>query len=60
MFLISPIALGIAIVVEFGVYLLMRRRALVAPWWDLRRGALVALARSTMMQLRRLPANPRN
>jgi hypothetical protein len=60
MFLINPLALMIALVVEVGVYLLMRRRALVAPWGDLRRGALVALVRSTVMQLRRLPENPRN
>jgi potassium/chloride transporter 4/5/6 len=60
MFLINPLALMIALVVEVGVYLLMRRRALVAPWGDLRRGALVALVRSTVMQLRRLPQNPRN
>jgi hypothetical protein len=60
MFLISPLALMVAVVVEFGVYLLMRRRALVAPWGDLRRGALMALVRSTVMQLRRLPPNPRN
>lgn len=60
MFLINPLALGIALVFEIGVYLLMRRRALVAPWGDLRRGALVALVRSTVMQLRRLPQNPRN
>ena len=60
MFLISPLVLVVAVVVEVGVYLLMRRRALVAPWGDLRRGALVALVRSTVMQLRRLPQNPRN
>jgi amino acid transporter len=60
MFLINPLALMVALVVEVGVYLLMRRRALVAPWGDLRRGALVALVRSTVMQLRRLPQNPRN
>jgi hypothetical protein len=60
MALISPLALGVAIVVEVGVYLLMRRRALAAPWGDLRRGALMALVRSTVLQLRRLPHDPRN
>ncbi len=60
MFLISPIALTVALSFEVAVYVLMRRRALVAPWGDLRRGALVALIRSTVMQLRRLPQNPRN
>ncbi len=60
MFLISPLALFIAVVVEVGVYLVMRRRALAAPWGDLRRGALMALVRSTVLQLRRLPHDPRN
>ncbi len=60
MFLINPLALGIALVLEVGLYLLMRRRALVAPWGDLRRGALMTLVRSTVLQLRRLPNDPRN
>ncbi len=60
MFLISPVALFVAVVVEVGVYLIMRRRALAAPWGDLRRGALMALVRSTVLQLRRLPHDPRN
>ncbi len=60
MFLISPVALFVAVVVEVGVYLVMRRRALAAPWGDLRRGALMALVRSTVLQLRRLPHDPRN
>lgn len=60
MFLISPPALAVAVVVEVGVYLLMRRRALIAPWGDLRRGAMMSLVRSTVIQLRRLPNDPRN
>jgi amino acid transporter len=60
MFLINPLALAVALVVEVGVYLIMRRRALAAPWGDLRRGALMALVRSTVLQLRRLPEDPRN
>jgi amino acid transporter len=60
MFLINPLALAVAVVVEVGVYLIMRRRALTAPWGDLRRGALLALVRSTVLQLRRLPEDPRN
>ena len=60
MFLINPLALAVAMVVEVGVYLIMRRRALAAPWGDLRRGALMALVRSTVLQLRRLPEDPRN
>jgi amino acid transporter len=60
MFLINPVALAIALLFEVGIYLLMRRRALTAPWGDLRRGALMTLVRSTVLQLRRLPQDPRN
>ncbi len=60
MYLISPAALAVAVVVEIGVYLVMRRRALIAPWGDLRRGAMMSLVRSTVIQLRRLPNDPRN
>jgi len=60
MFLINPIASGIALLVELGVYLLVRRRALTARWGDVRRSALVSLVRSTVLQLRRLPEEPRN
>ncbi len=60
MFLISPLASVVAFVVELGIYIVMRRRALTARWGDLRRSALVALVRSTVFQLRRLPEEPRN
>lgn len=60
MFLISPLASVVAFVVELGIYIVMRRRALTARWGDLRRSALVALVRSTVLQLRRLPEEPRN
>ncbi len=60
MFLISPIASLLALVVELGIYLLVRRRALTARWGDVRRSALVSFVRSTVLQLRRLPEEPRN
>jgi hypothetical protein len=60
MFLINPIALVVAVVFEFGVYVFMRRRAMNAPWGDLRRGALMSLVRSTMIRLSKMPADPRN
>jgi hypothetical protein len=60
MYLINPIALGLALVVEFGIYVLVRRRALSAPWGDLRRGALLSLVRRTVVQLKLLPHDPRN
>jgi potassium/chloride transporter 4/5/6 len=60
MFLINPVALAAALLIEFGVYVLIRRRALPAPWGDLRRGALMSLIRRTVVQLRQLPHDPRN
>lgn len=60
MFLINPAALLVALIFEVGLYLFMRRRALSAPWGDLRRGALMSLVRSTVIQLSRLPSDPRN
>ncbi|MGD2059683.1 MAG: amino acid permease [Acidimicrobiia bacterium] len=60
MFLINATALLIALVFEVGLYIFMRRRAMSAPWGDLRRGALMSLVRSTVIQLRSLPSDPRN
>jgi solute carrier family 12 (potassium/chloride transporter), member 4/6 len=60
MFLINPLALVVAIVLEAGLYVVIRRRAMTAPWGDLRRGALISLVRSTVIRLRRMPADPRN
>ena len=59
MFLINPLALLIALLFEAGVYVVMRRRAMTAPWGDLRRGALMSLERSTVIRLRSMPADPR-
>ena len=60
MFLISPLALIIAVIFEVAVYVVMRRRAMNAPWGDLRRGALMSLVRSTVIRLQNMPADPRN
>lgn len=60
MFLINHVAGIVAIVAEVGIYLLLRRRALTATWGDLRYGALMSLARATLLQLRTLPVAARN
>lgn len=60
MYLINPLALFAALIIEISIYLLMRRRAMAAPWGDLRRGAIMSLIRSSVIQLRRLPQDPRN
>jgi amino acid transporter len=60
MWLINRPAAIVAIVVEIGIYVALRRRSLNAAWGDLRYGALMSLARATMLQLRRMPVDPRN
>ena len=60
MFLIHPLAAAVAIAVELAIYLGMRRRALAASWGDMRYGALMSLARATLLRLRELPVDPRN
>ncbi len=60
MFLISHVAGIIAILAEIGIYFVLRRRALTATWGDLRYGALMSLARVTLLKLRMLPVAPRN
>jgi len=57
MFLISPMALIVAVVFEVGVYVVMRRRAMNAPWGDLRRGALMSLVRTTVIRLKNMPSD---
>ncbi|MEM6796882.1 MAG: Na-K-Cl cotransporter [Acidobacteriota bacterium] len=49
-----------ALVIEIGVYAGLRRRSLSASWGDLRYGALISLARATLLRLRSLPVDPRN
>ncbi|MEO1370320.1 MAG: Na-K-Cl cotransporter, partial [Acidobacteriota bacterium] len=49
-----------AFVIEIGVYAGLRRRSLSASWGDLRYGALISLARATLLRLRSLPVDPRN
>jgi len=60
MFLINHVAGVLAIAIEAGIYLLLRKRSLTAAWGDLRYGALMSLARATLLQLRRLPVAARN
>jgi len=60
MFLINSIACLVALVAEIVVYLWLRKRAISASWGDLRYGALMSLARGTLLQLRNLPPAPRN
>ncbi len=60
MWLINPYAAVLAAVVEVLIYAVLRRRSLNAAWGDLRYGALMSLARTTLLKLRELPVDPRN
>lgn len=60
MFRINSLACIAALIAEFVIYLWLRKRAISASWGDLRYGALMSLARSTLLQLRNLPPAPRN
>lgn len=60
MFLISPIACVIAVVLEILLYTYLRRRSMKKRWGDVRAGLWVALARFSLLKLRSHESNPRN
>ncbi|MEN8150971.1 MAG: Na-K-Cl cotransporter [Planctomycetota bacterium] len=60
MFLISPWACLAAVVLESLLYLHLRRRAMRKRWGDVRAGLWVALARWSLLKLRRHESDPRN
>jgi amino acid transporter len=60
MFLISPLACFAAVVLELGLYLHLRSRALRREWGDVRAGMWIAVARFALMRLRDNRTNPRN
>ena len=60
MFLISPIACISAVVAELVLYTYLRSRALESRWGDVRAGLWTALARFSLLQLRKLSARARN
>jgi amino acid transporter len=60
MFLISPLACIAAVVLELGLYLYLRRRALRREWGDVRAGMWIAVARFALMKLRDNRTDPRN
>lgn len=59
MFLISKIAFFAALIVEFFIWLFLRRRALETTWGDLRRGFWMALTRFALIMLKGMPDKPR-
>ena len=60
MFLISPLACVAAVVLEFGLYLYLRRRVLRREWGDVRAGMWITLARFALLKLRENRTDPRN
>ncbi len=60
MFLISPIACFIAIILEFALYISLRRRGMKSRWGDVRAGFLVAVTRFALLRLRHHKIDPRN
>ncbi len=60
MFLISPIACIAGVILEFLLYMYLRRRSLQKRWGDVRAGFWMALARFTLLQLRHHDSDPRN
>jgi hypothetical protein len=60
MFLISPLACFAAVVLELGLYLYLKRRALRREWGDVRAGMWIAVARFALMKLHENRTDPRN
>ncbi|MBN1436780.1 MAG: amino acid permease [Sedimentisphaerales bacterium] len=59
-FLISPVACVIALGLELGVWLYLRRRSLAANWGDVWEGVWGSLARFALYKLARRTADPRS
>lgn len=60
MFLISPIACIVAIILELSLYSYLRSRSLHKRWGDVRAGLWIALARFSLIKLRTHSSDPRN
>jgi len=60
MSLINWLAAVLAVVVEIGLYTLLRRRSLSASWGDMRYGTMMSLVRGILLRIRHLPVAPRN
>jgi amino acid transporter len=58
--LINRNAAIVAVIFELLIYVALRRRSLATSFGDARYGALLSLARVTLLKLRLLPIDPRN
>ena len=53
MFVISPMATVIAILISYGIYFYLERRSTIRTWGDVRNGIWFALARRSLLNLER-------
>jgi hypothetical protein len=60
MFLISPMATLIAIVISYGIFFYLERRALTRTWGDVRSGVWFTLARYALLNLEGQPLHSKN
>ena len=60
MFLINPLALTVAIVLEIGLFWILRQRSLRTTWGTVRGGLLMAAARFLLLRLRESGVDSRN
>jgi amino acid transporter len=60
MFLISPLACICAVAAELLLYMYLRQRALESQWGDVRAGLWSAVARFSLLQMRKLKERARN
>lgn len=60
MFLISPVATVIAIVITYGVFFALERRQVQRTWGDVKSGIWTALARYALLQMETERTSPKN
>ena len=60
MYLISPVALVVALGLEFVCYLYFQKRALEQQWGDVNIGIWMKIARFSLLKMNRLQISPRN
>ncbi len=60
MFLVSPIACLIAIIIEIGIYVLLRKRSLEQQWGDVTSGVWLNIAKRALLNHSKRKRDPRN
>lgn len=60
MLLIHPFATVVAVLISYGIFFMLKRKALHQRWGDLRTGFWMALVRTGLLRLQILPVQPKN